>query len=601
MGESSNRELMFAERDRMRAQWVMRTPLAAVEFLNSLVTAVTAHWGVTTGVHVYPDGVLDGRSAEPRHVFMEPDVLDISGLEIDRVELGSSAKTKKKTCDVVVATLPMGGPPGGRNRPDEMIDRLVSAAQLLTQEGVGVLLTSSFYRTFTLGHLAERLSEIGVRVHGLVNTPPRFLLPYASIQPVFVIVSRRSTINAFALDCKHFEDMVLNIPNALNRVDTGDLRTGIEVDLSEFKGFEHWYAQREISSLEGDYAKYEKCTLQDVSLFVNFVRRGEDFEDIPDAIYLPVFGNGPAVDSLAGITMKHEYYAQIVVDTSKATPEFLCSFLNTKYVRLILEAEKLSRSVNQPRLNREQVRLLPLALPGLDTQQMISKNIQKLSELRSLVDDLAQNISINPVSSTSMTPQLDDALAVFGKLSAADQVLALIRDGESRLVEFKASFSLPINADESKQTEEARNSKPEIDAKQLRERLETSSLKTIVAFLNSDGGDLLIGVKDDRSINGLNDEIKQLRGSSHDKFLLYFVTKVKERIGAGWLPYIKHSLIEADGKVLLRVHCEPSQDPAYLDRETFYIRTNPATEPLKGPDVNDYIRRRFPLPTAVLG
>ena len=331
------------------------------------------------------------------------------------------------------------------------------------------------------------------------------------------------------------------------------------------------------------------------------MRRGEDFVDEPDSVYLPLFGNGPSVDSLLGTTMVHQHYAQIVVDTSRAVPGFLCSFLNTKYVRLILEAEKMTRSQHQPRLNREQVRLLPLALPDIDTQLTISKNVQKLSELRSLVDDLAQNISINPVSSTSMTPQLDDALAVFGKLSAADQVLALIRDGESRLVEFKASFSLPINVDESKQTEETRNLKPEIDAKQLRERLETSSLKTIVAFLNSDGGELLIGVRDDRSINGLNDEIKQLRGSSHDKFLLYFVTKVKERIGAGWLPYIKHSLIEADGKVLLRVHCEPSQDPAYLDRETFYIRTNPATEPLKGPDVNDYIRRRFPLPTAVLG
>jgi hypothetical protein len=601
MSEASHRELMYAERNRTRAQWVMRTPLGAVEFLNSLVNEVAAHWGVTTGVHVYPDGTLGGRSDEPRHIFMEPDVLNMSGLKIERVELGSNTKTKKKTCDLVVATLPMGGPPGGRNRPDEMIDRLVSSGQLLSQVGVGVLLTSSFYRTFTLGQLAERLSAIGVHVHGLVNTPPRFLLPYASIQPVFVIVSRRSTSNAFALDCRNFEDMALNIPNALGHVDTGDLRAGIEVDLSEFKGFEHWYAQREISSLEGDYAKYGKCSLQDVSLFINFARRGEDFVDEPDSVYLPLFGNGPAVDSLLRTTMNHQYYAQIVVDTSKAVPEFLCSFLNTKYVRLILEAEKLTRSQHQPRLNREQVRLLPLALPDIDTQLMISKNIQKLSELRSLVDDLAQNISINPVSSTSMTPQLDDALAVFGKLSAADQVLALVRDGESRLVEFKASFSLPIEANKSRQIEAPRNSRPESDAKQLRERLETSSLKTIVAFLNSDGGDLLIGVKDDRSINGLNDEIKQLRGNNHDKFLLYFVTKVKERIGAGWIPYINHSLIEAGGKLVLRVHCEPSQDPAYLDKDVFYIRTNPATEPLKGPDVNDYIRRRFPLPTAVLG
>jgi predicted HTH transcriptional regulator len=244
---------------------------------------------------------------------------------------------------------------------------------------------------------------------------------------------------------------------------------------------------------------------------------------------------------------------------------------------------------------------LPVALPDLETQERITNNIRKLSELRSLVDEISQNLSVNPVSATSMTQQVDEALAVFGKLSAADQVLALIRQGESRSVEFKATFSLPVQSVGSNQEGENKDLRPQLSPKQLRETLETSSLKTIVAFMNSEGGDLLIGVHDNQSINGLNDEIKQLRGNSTDKFLLFFVTKVKDRIGAAWLPHIKHSIVEIDGKSVLRVQCERSQEPAYLDNDVFYIRTNPETTPLKGRDANEYIRRHFPPPTAVLG
>jgi hypothetical protein len=592
---------MFAERDRMRDHWMMRTPIGAIEFLNSLVSTVAAHWDVQTGVHVLPDGVLGGSPEEPRHIFMEPGVLELDGLQIVRTELTSLSEGSDHSADLVIATLPMGGPPGGRNRPDEMIDRLVASARCLSQDGVGVLLTTPFYRTFRIGRLAEALFDDGIYVHGVVNTPPRFLQPHAIIQPLFVVISRRPTQTTFALDCKNIEDLTINISSALNHLDTGHLRTSIEMNIFEFKGFEHWYAQREIDTLEGDFTRYEKSKLCEVSRFVNLARRGEEFEDIPDSVYLPMIGNGPAVESLSQTSMKHESYAQLVVDTTRATPAFLCSYLNTKYFRLYLEAEKLTRSQTPPRLNREQVRLLPVALPDLETQERITNNIRKLSELRSLVDEISQNLSVNPVSATSMTQQVDEALAVFGKLSAADQVLALIRQGESRSVEFKATFSLPVQSVGLNQEDENKDLRPQLSQKQLRETLETSSLKTIVAFMNSEGGDLLIGVHDNQSINGLNDEIKQMRGNSTDKFLLYFVTKVKDRIGAAWLPHIKHSIVEIDGKSVLRVQCERSQEPAYLDNDVFYIRTNPETTPLKGRDANEYIRRHFQLPTAVLG
>jgi hypothetical protein len=282
--------------------------------------------------------------------------------------------------------------------------------------------------------------------------------------------------------------------------------------------------------------------------------------------------------------MNHESYAQLVVDTRRATPEFLCSYLNTKYFRLYLEAEKLTRSQTPPRLNREQVRLLPVALPELDTQERISTNIRKLAELRLMVDELAQNISVNPVSSASMTQQVDDALAVFGRLSAEDHVVSLIRQGESKTVEFKQTFSLDI-ADNQK--------KP---------YLEDMVIKTIAAFLNSDGGDLLVGVSDDCQLTGINFEIEKLHKSSRDDFLKHFKNRFKTRIGEQFYPRVNYGIVEVGENAVFRISCRPSDIEVFVDEKDFYVRTNPATDKLDGQKLLEYVKHRFGQPpVAVLG
>lgn len=319
-------------------------------------------------------------------------------------------------------------------------------------------------------------------------------------------------------------------------------------------------------------------------MFINLARTGTEFEDIPHSVYLPMIGNGDAVNSLAKTTMKHQNYCQIVVDTSKATPQFLFNFLNTRHFRLYLKAEKISKSQVIPRLNREQVRLLPVALPTLETQQKISRNIEKLAELRSMVDELVQNISVNPISSRSMTTQVDEALAVFGRLGAEDQLYSLLVRGESKTAEFKQTFSLDI-ADNTK--------KP---------YLEDMVIKTIAAFLNSDGGDLLVGVNDDGLVTGIESEIEKLHKDSRDNFLKHFKNRLKDRIGEQFYPKISYDTIELNGRLVFHVNCRPADIEVFVDGKDFYVRTNPATDKLEGPKLTAYVRHRFHQPpVAVLG
>ena len=77
-------------------------------------------------------------------------------------------------------------------------------------------------------------------------------------------------------------------------------------------------------------------------------------------------------------------------------------------------------------------------------------------------------------------------------LPDADRIRGKIRDGESKVIEFKETLSLDV--------------KQNIKAKYIIE----SALKTVVAFLNTEGGTLLIGVNDNGEILGMDYEIQTI-------------------------------------------------------------------------------------------
>ena len=164
-----------------------------------------------------------------------------------------------------------------------------------------------------------------------------------------------------------------------------------------------------------------------------------------------------------------------------------------------------------------------------------------------------------------------EAIAV---LTDADKVRAIIREGESKRIEFKESLSLDVR----KQTKEL--------------YIEQASLKTIVAFLNTEGGDLLVGVSDDGQIRGVDGEIEKFH-KNRDHFLLHFKNLLKSKIGEGFYPFIDHRLVKLDDVHILLVKCKASQTPCFLESKDFYVRTNPATDKLEGLPLAEYLKHHF--------
>ncbi len=157
----------------------------------------------------------------------------------------------------------------------------------------------------------------------------------------------------------------------------------------------------------------------------------------------------------------------------------------------------------------------------------------------------------------------------------------LIKRGESKTLEFKST--LRWNLKEERQDDRG---------------VTYAVLKTIAAFLNTEGGDLLIGVADDGSIVGI--ERDQLE--SDDKFMRHLAQVVRNGLGDRTGTCIDPKTQIVQGKTVCVVSCQRSPEPVFLmwkGLETFpdgdfYVRSGPGTVKLGPKDVREYVRTRFP-------
>ena len=154
-----------------------------------------------------------------------------------------------------------------------------------------------------------------------------------------------------------------------------------------------------------------------------------------------------------------------------------------------------------------------------------------------------------------------------------DDILRLIRDGESERLEFKSTLRTNLETGETDK------------------RMEKAVLKTIVAFLNTDGGNLLIGVDDDGEVIGADLHSFE----NKDKMGLHLTNLISSKIGNSFLPYISFNLVDFDDKVVIRVKCDPCPLPVfYKDGKTeiFFVRSGPRTEELTGTTLLGYVKNR---------
>ncbi len=156
----------------------------------------------------------------------------------------------------------------------------------------------------------------------------------------------------------------------------------------------------------------------------------------------------------------------------------------------------------------------------------------------------------------------------------------LIKRGESKTLEFKSTVRYSLK-------------EQKIDNVGVTHAV----LKTVAAFLNTDGGDLLLGVGDDGSIVGIErDEFE-----TDDKFMLHLAQVVRNGLGDRAGTCIDPRVQVVDGKLVCVVACQRSPEPVFLKWKgleksadgDFFVRSGPGTIRLGAADAEKYIETRF--------
>ncbi len=132
---------------------------------------------------------------------------------------------------------------------------------------------------------------------------------------------------------------------------------------------------------------------------------------------------------------------------------------------------------------------------------------------------------------------------------------------------------------------------------QVNHKLEQAAIKTVAGFLNSKGGQLVIGVDDSREPTGLENDYQTLKRPTSDGFENHFTQVFNSAIGPELRHFAKVRFHTIGGRDVCVVDVAPSAQPAYAkfdDVEHFFIRTGNVTTPLKLSEIESYTRSRWP-------
>jgi hypothetical protein len=194
-------------------------------------------------------------------------------------------------------------------------------------------------------------------------------------------------------------------------------------------------------------------------------------------------------------------------------------------------------------------------------------------------EEFAHILATFPVVEASVKDAALAAYKAFAPKSADQEVAAMIAGGESATVEFKSSARWDLKQNTQNKA------------------MEQVIVKTVAAFLNTDGGTLLIGIDDSGTVLGLENDYKTL-GKRQDRagYENWLMTLLLDQFGKESSPLVRITFHDMAGQDVSRVAVKPSPKAAYVTEgvaENLYIRTGNATRQLTTKEAIEYSKHRW--------
>jgi serine/threonine protein kinase len=213
------------------------------------------------------------------------------------------------------------------------------------------------------------------------------------------------------------------------------------------------------------------------------------------------------------------------------------------------------------------------------------------AELPSGLDELiCRLLSTLPDDRPESVAALRDSLA---EITIAADLGSLVAAGESDRLEFKSSLryphgELPADLSSDERTQAARA---------MQKTLERDIAKAIAAFLNTEGGILLIGVNDEGCVLGIEHDFKTFHAKQNlDGWTLAFQQTITNYLGRDASGCVALSFVRASEATVAVVRCEKRMRPTWLrdsSAEFLHVRFGTSSAALSPSEAASYIAEHW--------
>ena len=392
------------------------------------------------------------------------------------------------------------------------------------------------------------------------------------------------------------------------------------IPFKDFEGFQKPFKGRMFRIDNDDYKKYTEKNIGDLIFEFNHMQDRDEkniFEDKPNAFYLKKIlteDTGDDFDLNAhdfGDYAMGRFCYQIIVNPELVNSDYLIEYFNKG-----MGNESLEQIISKNgRIHEKDIKKINIVFPPLPDQKLNAETKKNIKDIKSSLRKYQVDLKNNPGNLIKINKEIKK---FFPSDSRKETVLIKENKSKELLIKsaligikdintkniilgiFEEHFENPIiklsKATES-QTLEFKSSYRKPLGKKIPEKiLKHSVIKTIAAFANTKGGDLLIGVSDNNEIIGIEVE----RYKNMDSVLLAISPDISKKLDTNPMAIsglITITHVEKDGKTICRVNVRPANRPIYVKQdnvEALYCRYAASSEPLKLSELFSYIRERFP-------
>jgi ActR/RegA family two-component response regulator len=282
----------------------------------------------------------------------------------------------------------------------------------------------------------------------------------------------------------------------------------------------------------------------------------------------------------------------LIVDDDERWLKKLHRILHANYdLTLITEPSKALESLNQ---TSYALVILDMRFPGAIS------GLDLFSHMQKVVPALQAIILTGYPDASSMRSSFKKGfLDYLEKTAGKDELKAMVEEALERSNNFKIDIPSLITEGESEVLEFKASARWDVRANKHNKEMENAVVKTVAAFLNSaKGGTLLLGVDDNGTVVGLEPDFHTLgRKNVRDEFENSLTNLLLNGCGKECSPLIHIFFHLLEDKDICRIAVKPSPKPVFVTDErggeNLFIRTGNSTRLLTARETVEYCKIRW--------